>query len=86
MITTSYTDVFVETVNSDCPVSKCVLEAAGCTGTAFVSTNVFIDTNSPYSITATRTNSVGYDETACLKCIVSPINEVDSPPPPAVGG
>jgi hypothetical protein len=53
-ITTSYTDVFTEIKNTDCPVSKCTLEVAGCTGTVFTSSNVFIGASSPFQVTATR--------------------------------
>ena len=76
-ITTTYTNVFTHNFQADCPVTSCTLEATGCTGTAFVSTDISIGGTTPWAISAIRTNSVGYDHSFCIRCIVSPINEVD---------
>ena len=77
VITTSYENIFTHNLKGDCPVSSCKLyDSATCT-IPLSSPNIIMAAADPYKIEAIRTNSMGYDETFCVKCIVSPIGEVD---------
>ena len=68
----TYENVFTHTLKIDCPVISCVLEEPTCNGIAFSSPNIVFGAY-PYKISGIRTNSEGYTETFCMKCIVSPL-------------
>ena len=44
---------------------------SGC-GSALSSANVFVDSNNPYGIVARQNNYLGYSETFCFRCGVTP--------------
>ena len=69
----TYENVFTHTLKIDCPVTNCFLEEPTCNGIPYSSPNIVFGVTPFYEMSGIRTNSVGYTENFCIKCIVSPL-------------
>lgn len=71
-VITTYEDAFTHNKKTDCPVSSCLIGTLGNCASAPSSTNLILDTNSPYKVTAKQNIQAGYTQDFCYSCVVKP--------------
>ena len=70
-VAAGFTDIFVHSSTTDCPVTNCALKEVGCL-TALAAQSDVVLGGDPYGITAVETNVLGYSLTFCYECVVTP--------------
>ena len=74
-ITTGFTDLFTHDIQvSHCPVTACTLKEPGCATALSPQPDVTLGA-SPFGITASETNPLGYSVTFCFECEVIPTGQ-----------
>ena len=66
-----YTDIFSHVAQTDCVLDSCRLTTGGACGTALAQTDLVLGPT-PFSMTATELNSLGYSHSICYSCDVIP--------------